>query len=167
MSGVKLCVKDLCLSTEHQTIAFHWDFSITVWITSSYLIRIWRWRMRHFVQLSVTSDIDSLSIFRVPKRWFVGCQPEVILNSVAVKASSYSSMLNYVLLLDAATDALRFGNFADVKRRIRLIGMLNLKNTVSHFPPLFCRLCGQSDEWAAVIRYESRQEEAKFRCQIK
>jgi hypothetical protein len=78
--------------------------------------------MRHFVQLTVISDIDSFSIFRVPKRWFAGCQPEVILNPVAVKASSYSSMLNYMLLSDSATGALRFGDFADVKRRIRLMG---------------------------------------------
>jgi len=78
--------------------------------------------MRLFVKLTVVSDIDSLFIFRFPKRRFADCQPEVILNSVAVKVSSYSSILNYLLLLYSTTDALRFGDFADVERRIRLIG---------------------------------------------
>jgi len=78
--------------------------------------------MRLFVKPTVVSDIDSLSIFRVPKRWFADCQLEVIFNSVAVKVSSYSSIQNYLLLLYSTTDAIRFSDFADVKRRIRLIG---------------------------------------------
>jgi len=76
--------------------------------------------MRLFVKLTVVSDIDALSILRVPKRWFADCQSEVISNSVAVKASSYSSILNYLLFLYSTTDALRFGDIADVTRRIRL-----------------------------------------------
>ena len=73
--------------------------------------------MRQFVQLTVTSDINSLSIFRVPKRRFADCQPELMLNSVAVKTSSYLSILNYLLFLYSTTDALRFGDFADVKKK--------------------------------------------------
>lgn len=36
-----------------------------------------------------------------------------------------------------------------------------------HYPPRFRRSCAQSDEWATLIRQESRQEVTPNCCQIK
>ena len=54
-----------------------------------------------------------------------------------------------------------------VKRRIRLIVDAKTGKYRCHLPLLFCRLCGHSDECAAVIRQASRQEVTNFMCQMK